>query len=137
MPGWTKDHLLPRNWSGEGLRRYVVTVPACGECNSLIGATLLPTITARREYAQKRLRVKHAKILRRADYSESELEEFGWTLRTSVIAGMAEKGQLLERLAWPADVAYDFRAMDKSDLDPEIAKEILGGSQQALLETRA
>lgn len=117
----TRDHLVPRSISGETWRRSVLTVPACGECNSLIGAVALYSITERREYAHNRLRVKRAKILLTIEYTREELDEFGPGLRPAIVAAMVEKRKVLDRLRWPTDPAYDLRALQKSGIeDPYI-----------------
>lgn len=113
----TRDHLVPRGISGDSHRKSVLTVPACGECNSLIGAEALFSITERREYAHHQLRRKHAKVLRRVEYSRDELAEFGPGLRPTVIEGLIEKHQLGRRLRWPLDPAYDLRALQKSGIE--------------------
>src|SRR5690606_25044928 len=52
--GHTKDHLLPRAWSGSAARAFVVTVPSCGTCNTLLADTLTWSITERRAIAHAR-----------------------------------------------------------------------------------
>lgn len=113
----TRDHLIPRPMSGETARRNVLTVPSCGECNSLIGSRPIFSITERREYAHAALRKKHAKVLRRIDYSSADIKEFGPGLRPSIVAGIEEKRRLERRLLWPADAAFDARALEKSGIE--------------------
>lgn len=49
--------------------------PACRECNSLIGAANLFTITERRALAKERLRKKYRRLLAMPRWDEDELAE--------------------------------------------------------------
>ena len=115
--GQQRDHLLPRNWTGDLRRRYVVTVPSCGTCNSLLGDTLTWSITERRAVAHARIRRKFAKALRTKDFCRYELAEFGPTLLTHIEDAMAKKAEVLRMLAWPTDPAYDARALQHSGIE--------------------
>ena len=117
QPSGTRDHLLPRAWTGETQRRFVVTVPACGECNTLLGSTLTWSITERRAIAHARLRRKKAAVLRTLDFTPEELQEFGHTLRSTIVRGMAEKRRVLARLSFPSDPSYDQRAIEKAGIE--------------------
>ena len=113
----SQDHLLPRNWTGDVRRRYVVTVPSCGTCNSLLGDTLTWSITERRAVAHARIRRKFAKVLRTKDFCRYELAEFGPTLLAHIEDAMAKKAEVLRMLAWPTDPAYDARALQHSGIE--------------------
>lgn len=115
-PSGTKDHLIPRNWSGETGRRFVLTVPACAECNSLINDHPATSITDRRKVAHKRLRRKKARTLAYVDYTPEQMREFGRALRDSIAGGLEEKKRVLRRLEWPTDPDYDRRALEKSGI---------------------
>ena len=116
MAAGTKDHLMPVTWTGESVRRGVLTVPACAECNSAIGDAYAPTITLRREIAHKYIRRRYKRKLAYITPTPSELKEYGPTLRASVVNGMAERQLVLDRLAWPP-VSYDERACELSGID--------------------
>lgn len=117
----TKDHLLPRPWSGDTARQFVATVPACGTCNSLLGATITVSITERRLIAHRRIRKKFAKVLRTPDYTPEQIDEFEGSLREFVLDAMDKKAEVLRMLAWPDDPAYDMRAMERSGIDDPYA----------------
>lgn len=123
--GSTRDHLIPRGISGQSQRKSVLTVPACGECNSLIGAATLFSITERREFAQAKLRKKRAKVLRRVEYTRAELAEFGPGLRPAIIDGLIEKHHLARRLHWPLDPSFDLRALQRSGIEDPYAFGLL------------
>ena len=115
--GYTKDHLLPRHWSGDAKRHFVVTVPACGTCNSLLSDTLTWSITERRAICHARMRKRFHPVLRTIDRTPAELAEFGPTLRAHIEDGMARKAEVERMLAWPEDPDYDLRALQKSGIE--------------------
>lgn len=115
--GWTKDHMYPRDWTGDARRRFTVTVPACGTCNSLIGDTLTWSITERRAVCKLRMRRKFAKHLRIRDWTAEEIEEFEGRLRDEVIRGLEAKKTIMAMLAFPSDPHYDLRALQKSGIE--------------------
>lgn len=114
LPGYTKDHLVPRPWSGDAERKFVATVPACGECNSMIGDTVAPTIRERREIAHQRIERKYRKFL---NMPEHDLSEYGPSLRAFLEQSLRTRDYIRERLAWPSDPFYDARALETSDLE--------------------
>ena len=117
----TKDHLLPRPWSGDTQRSFVATVPACGTCNSILSDTLTVSITERRMLCHMRLRKKFAKVLRTKDFTPDELAEFEPSLREYICSEMDRKAEVRRMLAWPEDPAYDARALEKSGIeDPHV-----------------
>lgn len=113
----TQDHLMPQPWTGSGHRGSVFTVPACGQCNSAIGSRLAFNITERRAIAQAHLRKKYAKVLRRPEWTQDQLDEFEGHLRAAVIAGLQEKQLLLDRLSWPP-AHFDERAIEHTGVNP-------------------
>lgn len=116
LSAFTRDHLLPRAWSGEVRRHWVAIVPACAMCNSLLNDTLTWSITERRAICHERLRRKYAKFLRTVDRSPEELEEYGPTLRRHMIDSMARKAEVVRMLKWPEDPGFDQRALAKSGI---------------------
>lgn len=117
----TRDHLIPRNLSGETLRRLVAVVPACRECNSRIADHPAASVTERREVAQARLRRRHERILSVPDKTEADLRELGPGLRSVAIKNNRLRVHVRARLAWPEDPHYDIRAFQKSGIDDPYA----------------
>lgn len=113
----SRDHLLPRTWTGDAKRHFVVTVPACRTCNTLLRDTLTWSITERRAVAHARLRKKYRKVLAQIDFTEEELDEFGPGLRPAIEQGIQNKKAVNSMLAFPTDPEYDARALQKSGLD--------------------
>ena len=129
-PGWTKDHLHPRNWTGNAVRTFTVTVPACGQCNSFIGDALTWSITERRALCHMRIAKRYARVLRYVDYSEDEITEFGPNLRSAVRSGLQTKTEVRRRLAWPEDPAFDQRAIERSGIeDPYVLGLIISDEE--------
>lgn len=126
MPGTTRDHLIPRAWTGDGgQRNYVATVPACPECNGFIGADCGFSVSERRAKAHKRIERRYRGVMRTADYDRHELAEFGLSLRSHIQRAMQEKATTIGRLAWPEDPNYDLRAFQKSGIDDPAALGVL------------
>ena len=112
----TRDHIMPVTWTGKSHRKSVLTVPACGECNSIIGADFAPTITERRTLAHAGIRRKYKATLRTHDFTAEDLEEFEGALRIEVEGALVAKQFVLERLSWPP-LDYDHRAIEHTGFD--------------------
>lgn len=112
----TKDHLLPRTWTGEAVRKNVLTVPACQECNSTIGDRYAPSITERRKIAQLAIAKKSKKLLQMPEWTKDELAELGKNLRSTIERGLHDRNVARARLSWPDVPDYDVRAMEQSGI---------------------
>ena len=121
----TRDHLLPVATTGRAVRKNVLTVPACGECNSLIGARHAPSITARRAVAKAGIRRKYKRKLNAYEYTDEEIKEFGPGLRPTILRAASDKDRILERLRFPDDITYDIRYLGKSGIDDPYALGLL------------
>lgn len=121
----TKDHLLPVTWTGEAVRKHVVVVPACRECNSLISDRYAPAVNERRKLAHTAIRTKYRKILKMPDWKRREIAEMGPTIRSVIERGMHDKKVLTTRINWPADPFYDLRAMERSGIENPYAIGLL------------
>lgn len=127
----TRDHLLPVTYTGRAVRRHVLTVPACRQCNSFIGDASAPSITERRAIAHSSLRRKRFRVLQSFDYTDDELEEFGLTMRSSVLRARVEKDRLLKRLAFPGDDTYDLEYLALSGIEEPYAFGLLKTDERA------
>ena len=110
----TMDHLLPRGWTGDALRKRVPVVPACRECNSTLGDRLIPEVQERRHYVHNRYRSKYRNRLRTVVLGSDDLAELGDGLRGAVIRQIAEHDRLMDRLSWPKSPTYDADALSGS-----------------------
>lgn len=97
-PATSRDHLIPRGWSGPAARKYVPTVPACLDCNIRIGALPDLTITARSTHVALSLRKKYAKRLNAKRWDRDDIDQLGHNLRSAVSGRQAEIGEVRRRL---------------------------------------
>jgi len=103
--GWTVDHFVPlsviRMLSDVlEITHGKVLFPCCGECNSIAGARLFPTVAAKRRYIQGRLRQKYDRVLNAPIWRESEINELDYNLRSVILAGEARRQWVEARLRW-------------------------------------
>lgn len=110
MAADSRDHVLPRHFTGVAGRKSTPTVPACKQCNSMLSDAVYSTIQERREHVQERIRQRYAKVLAYPEHTERELASMGHTLRSAVEYGLARKRFYEAKLEWPVDDDYDARA---------------------------
>jgi uncharacterized protein YlaI len=84
----------------ELLRNRALKVWACRECNSLLTDSLQESLKARKAYLKIRLIKKYKKILGLPSWSESEVEELGYTLRTHIETMARIKEHIRKRIIW-------------------------------------
>lgn len=103
--GW--DHIPPivhiarMHDAGAEIEAVPRKVPACGECNSLLGSVLLTTIQARRHELKRRLREKYRRIVSMPEWDEDELAELSTEdAREYIRAHLAAARYLKSRLGW-------------------------------------
>lgn len=91
----SKDHFVPVSvgavFVALGIKFNRRTVSSCRECNSIAGALVFKTVGQKRRYVKQRIKEKYKAYLHCPDWSESELEDLGWTLRTIVERSLAIK----------------------------------------------
>lgn len=92
------DHLVPRPWTGNAVRRFVPTVPACADCNTRIGAAHVFTIAGRAEVSAESLHRRHRRQLRIPDRSDVELDEYDGAMRHNIRAAQVRRQHLRRRL---------------------------------------
>lgn len=135
-PSGSRDHIMPRAWSGSGEHRArVLVVPACGECNRMISDKPIYTIDGRRAHAQRRLAERKFKVLGYESLKEVELEEYGPNLRSVMESAAHQRAKLEARLAWPDDLDYDIRYLQKSGIPDPMATGLLEKTpEQSMME---
>lgn len=124
FPAGTKDHLIPKAWTGETRRSQTAVVPACAECNSSINDFGSANVQRRREIAHDRMRRRYRNVLSAPDWSESDLAELGRTLRNGVESRQLKKQAVNSRIQWPEDPFYDLRAFQLSGIDDPVALDL-------------
>jgi hypothetical protein len=93
-------HYVERLTVDQLAQARTVKVPACVECNSLIGGAVLLKVQERRALVKRKLRRKYAKHLRAPRWDEEELSEMGPVLRAELERADKFTEHIRERLAW-------------------------------------
>ena len=103
----TRDHVLPQILATSLQLAELeqapdrMTVPACSECNMLLGARVFPTLAARRNAAHASLAKRYHAVLHAPRWSLEEIMALGPTLRSAVARKQWLREMTLERLSWP------------------------------------
>lgn len=107
LPASSVDHVVPRAFlsaiSGVDLsvnRHRILTVPACRECNSLLGASYQGTLEERKAHLKSILKTRYRKLLSSPPWSEAELEEIGPHLREEIERNMRNRDLIEARIRW-------------------------------------
>lgn len=104
------DHVLPSVYliglSPEALlalpKLAADTVPACVNCNSLLGASFQESLALRKQELKTRLRKRWARLLDATpEWTEDDLDGLAeGYFKDSIIAQLAYREHILERLRW-------------------------------------
>lgn len=94
----SRDHLVPRAWTGNAIRKLVATVPACIDCNNRINAAHVFTIAGRSEVVATSLRRKWDKKLKIADRTPQEMRVYGYRMRQGLELAQRERQFIRARL---------------------------------------
>lgn len=76
-------------------------VPSCRECVELASRIVAQTIGGKRREIHHWLAIRYGRILELPAWSDDELDELGYNLKTDVVAGQRRRRQIANRLAWP------------------------------------
>lgn len=106
----SRDHIKPQSATHPHVKS--ITVPCCQSCNSMLGNIHLHTDRQRGQYLAHRLLIKLYEAPRIGDWSDKELLEFGYSLRT-LICSKINKQEMLERRA-----GYALRQWGRSEPYP-------------------
>ncbi len=124
----SKDHIVPTAATGIEHRKYVLTVPACLQCNGAINDVPVYSIDGRRRVAQAYIAKKYKSALSRPEYTREEIQEFEGRLRQAIMGDQEEKAYLRARLTWPEDPFYDLRYLQKSGIEDPYLTGLLSPS---------
>jgi hypothetical protein len=104
------DHVVPRHIlkrAGElelnlsnVFRMRSWQVPACCECNSMIGGRLFATLAERRACAHAGIRRKYRQYLAIPNWDEEELAEMGPLMRREIARSIRVREGIRDRLRW-------------------------------------
>lgn len=75
-------------------------VDACQECNSLLGTRAIWFKSKRKRFIKLALRLRYTKLLHTPRWTEEEIAELGYTLKTTVQSGIALSEWIRQRIAW-------------------------------------
>lgn len=99
------DHCPPysevREWGVDFFVEHkveLVTVPSCRECNAHLYNYTVFTPARRKEFIKYTLRKKYKKLFDMPWWEEKELNELGYTLRTTIESALQAKRVLMLRL---------------------------------------
>jgi len=139
----TRDHVIPtsylrekRRFSGDWL------VPACRDCNSLIGDELIFNVPDRAAWVAAILRRKFRRLLQSRQWSDDEIAELGTSLRSAVILDREKRKETARRLEHldivaKMDSTYLSSGRPWIAVEDEVAIEFLDDDDQAARERRA
>jgi hypothetical protein len=136
LPATTVDHVIPVSMLADlstlgddeafealtsRFRKHLV--PACRECNSILGNKYVDSLAKRREYVKKRLRTRYDRFLETPDWNDSELSQVSDMLQGYIVHSIAKRDLIRQRIAWSQGSPDDFEDTHRSRLS--VARERL------------
>lgn len=112
------DHVVPISYTSAISRKFSKrctkgvsyskskVVPACSECNNLLGNYAFHTIAERADYISSRLARRYEKVLNGAYWTEEDLDTVENNVKDFVIAMSVKKGIVLNRIRWARAISY-------------------------------
>jgi len=104
LPADTVDHIIPRvvvtALMDIQFTAGRMTVPACRECNSALGAKVFSDPLEKKRWIKVWLRQRYKRVLQMPPWSESELAELQFNLREMTEAALRLKELIKSRIAW-------------------------------------
>ena len=93
------DHLIPYSFTYVKTRHRLTrskkgTVPACGECNRMLGSVMHTTVGSRASFLLPKYNKMYSKLSSLPEWTEEELSELGRTMRSVIENGIREKEAL-------------------------------------------
>lgn len=112
-PASDADHVIPQSFikhvrglgDPELLRQIglysnrLKLVPACKECNSLLGSKYFGTASERKAYVQNRLRQRYRRLLEMPSWTDREIAELHGPLQRFIVESQALKERIERRVA--------------------------------------
>jgi len=81
------------------------TVPTCAECNNLALGTLFYSFVEKRDYIHTQLKDKYAKVLNTYQFTDKQLQQFGYNLNQAVTSALEAKTIIMQRLNFRLEYA--------------------------------
>lgn len=104
----TRDHVIPVSFNRPSRSNNTPirdTVLCCKECNSLLGARSLYTVSERAGYLYEALSKRYKKLLGMPDWSDEELSGLGEDMKQIILRGLSERERIRRRLSHLLEVA--------------------------------
>ncbi len=79
---------------------WLTQVPSCGQCNSVLGSRIFPTMRERKEAVKSYLRKRYARILKTPLWTEEEIDDLGYNLKRMVQNRQNLKQVVAQRIRW-------------------------------------
>jgi len=103
------DHFIPhsyaqKNGEPKSFARSK-TIPACRECNCILGTRLFYSIGERAAYLKDRYLSRYKKILSTPEWDDEELEDMGYNMRMLIETSQEDKRAIQYRVAHCETVA--------------------------------
>lgn len=96
--GNNRDHVVPAAYAQNAKHFHTETVPACHECNTLLGSRLFVTIPTRAAYLLGAYERRYKKLLSTPAWTDEELNDLGPSLRDSIVAAEAQRKTVAIRI---------------------------------------
>ena len=110
-PASSSDHVFPLSLcervelddpsTRRALRRGLVIVPSCAECNSIARDEAFISILEKRAHIQKRLAQKYRRDIKACEWTHDEIKELGPSLRSHILSDIASSYRAQRRVSWP------------------------------------
>jgi hypothetical protein len=110
------EHFPPASYSSRG---YIL--PSCVECNSFAGIACPTDFEARAQFVKNKLKKKYKRHLRSPDWSNDEMSEIGFNLKTGVKVWQKQREIARDRVAWNA-ISYLASIDHSNDFVPIFAE---------------
>ncbi len=106
LPATTIDHVPPRTLRGRLIelkldKRYeFFELDSCLECNLLLGPRAIFSRGDRKRFIKLALRKRYRRFLNISTWTDREISELGYTLKTSIISRFLMSEIIRERINW-------------------------------------
>jgi hypothetical protein len=72
-------------------------IPACSECNGILSSSYIKRLSDRKKYLLKAYRKKYKKLMESPCWTETELNELSYELRSAIETSEIRKAVMLDR----------------------------------------
>lgn len=136
----TVDHVAPVSYIAglldvmqrlrSSLRECLVTVPACSDCNSLLGSFIPDSLANKRAELKRRLYARHESLLASETWSDADINRHGRSLRSYLLSQEQRRRVIERRLAFVSSIslppiASNCRTETKPSLSEEKTNDII------------